>query len=302
VTLKKLAQRTCRTRSAVYRVVLEERVAKLNRRKIRFIDDALYHQPGAQQVVEAIVDSGELAAPAGEPGVKLPRDVPDGIADLCRTPPMSPARERAMFLKLNFHKMQFVTARRRLDPELARARDLNVLEAHLRRAMEVKNEILRANLRLVVSVARRHLRPGLTLNELVSDGTMTLMRAVDAFDTHRGNKFSTYATFALMKGFARSVPQMLAHRAAGQPDDPTRLIELPDRRVAGATNRFLAREELGHLLQRLDKRERDVLSGHFGLGDVMPASYEQLGRRLGISKERVRQIEQLALAKLRVVR
>jgi RNA polymerase sigma factor (sigma-70 family) len=302
VTLKKLARRTCRTRSAVYRVVLEERVAKLNRRKVRFIDDPLYHQPDAQQVMEAILDSGELAAPADAPVAKLPRDVPDGIADLCRTAPMSPARERAMFLKLNFHKMQFAAARRKLDPELARARDLNVLEAHLRRAMDVKNEILRANLRLVVSVARRHLRPGLTLGELVSDGTMTLMRAVDSFDTHRGNKFSTYATFALMKGFARSVPQMLARRAAGQPSDSGRMIELPDRRVAAATNRFLAREELSHLLQRLDTRERDVLSGHFGLGDVTPASYEQLGRRLGISMERVRQIEQLALAKLRVVR
>ena len=55
--------------------------------------------------------------------------------------------------------------------------------------------------------------------ELVSDGTMTLMRAIDSFDIHRGHKFSTYATLALMKGFARSVPQMLHARAIGRRDE-----------------------------------------------------------------------------------
>src|SRR5256885_889209 len=82
-------------------------------------------------------------------------------ASLCSAPLLSAGRERGMFLKLNYHKMRFVTARRKLDPELAKARDLNLLESHLRKATETKNQILRANLRLVVSVARKHLRPGL---------------------------------------------------------------------------------------------------------------------------------------------
>src|SRR5207249_7626723 len=169
-----------------------------------------------------------------------------------------PARERALFLKLNYHKMRFVTARRRLEPDFARVRDLNVLEGHLRKAAETKNEIVRANLRLVVSVARKHLRGGLSLMELVSDGTMTLMRAIDSFDVHRGHKLSTYATLALMKGFARSVPQMMAKRAAGQNEQGGRIADIPDRRANTAAERFLAREEVGQLLQRLDARERDV--------------------------------------------
>jgi RNA polymerase sigma factor (sigma-70 family) len=208
-------------------------------------------------------------------------------------------RERALFLKFNFHKMRFVLARRRLEPDFARVSDLNLLESHLRKASETKNLILRSNLRLVVSIARKHLRPGLNLMELVSDGTMTLMRAIESFDTHRGNKFSTYATLALMKGFARSVPQMMVARARGQQGEEVATIEVADRRATAAAERFLAREEVSQLLQRLDARERDVVRGHFGLDEGAPATYDQLAQRLGLSKERVRQIERVALAKLR---
>src|SRR6185436_706459 len=190
--------------------------------------------------------------------LRMPRDVPSAIASLCSAPLLTPARERALFLKLNYHKMRFVTARRRLEPDFARVRDLNFLEGHLRRAAETKNLILRSNLRLVVSIARKHLRAGLSLMELVSDGTMTLMRAIESFDVHRGNKFSTYATLALMKGFARSVPQMLASHARGRGQQNEEFaIEVPDRRATAAAERFLAREEVSQLLQRLDARERD---------------------------------------------
>lgn len=301
VPIRKLAKRSCRPRSAIYRVVVEERVARLNRRKVKFIDDPLYHQKDAENVVEMLAKAqATVDAPSVEQ-VKLPKDVPSSIASLCSTPVLSPSMERALFIKLNYHKMRFVTLRRKLDPEFARARDLNLLESHLKRATETKNHILRANLRLIVSVARKHLRASLSLMELVSEGTMTLMRAIDSFDVHRGHKFSTYATLALMKGFARSVPQMLAKRSRGEDPDRT-MMEVADRRVSVAAERFLAREEVTQLMRKLDSRERDVLRGHFGLDTGAAATYEQLGQRLGLSKERVRQIEQLALAKLRAVR
>ena len=188
---------------------------------------------------------------------------------------------------------------------------MNTLEGHLRRATEVKNQIVQANLRLVVSVARKHLRPGLSLMELVSDGNVTLMRAVESYDFHRGHRFSTYATLALMKGFARSVPQMLSGgrvRAAG---GDRALAEVCDPRLQVTTDRLLAREEVRQLLARLDDRERAVVLAHYGIespngsaatapGDRRaPATYEQVGRLLGLTKQRVRQIEQSALAKLR---
>jgi RNA polymerase sigma factor (sigma-70 family) len=306
VGIKVLARRTCRPRSAVYRVLLEERIAKLNRRKVKFIDDELYHQADAEMMVETLakehdtIDVTPARQTTSSEELRLPRDVPSAIASLCSAPLLTPGRERALFLKFNYHKMRFVTARRRLEPDFARVRDLNLLEGHLRRAAETKNLILRSNLRLVVSIARKHLRAGLSLTELVSDGTMTLMRAIESFDVHRGNKFSTYATLALMKGFARSVPQMLASQSRGRGQQGDEFVfEIPDRRATAAAERFLAREEVAQLLKRLDGRERDVVRGHFGLGESTPATYDQLAQRLGLSKERVRQIERVALAKLR---
>jgi RNA polymerase primary sigma factor len=305
VSIKTLAKRSCRPRSAVYRLLVEERIARLNRRKVKFIDDPLYHQTDSEAVVNALVSQRDtIEAPqsskAGSDAYRLPSDLSSSIAALCSAPLLTATMERALFLKLNYHKMRFVTARRKLEPDFARVRDLNLLESHLRKATATKNLIVRANLRLVVSIARKHLRGNLPLMELVSDGTMTLMRAIDSFDTHRGHKFSTYATLALMKGFARSVPQMMSKRAAGWASDDERAVfEIPDRRANTAADRFLAREEVGQLLTRLDARERDVVRGHFGLGESTPATYDQIADRLGITRERVRQIERVALAKLR---
>jgi RNA polymerase sigma factor (sigma-70 family) len=141
----------------------------------------------------------------------------------------------------------------------------------LRRAAETKNLILRSNLRLVVSIARKHLRAGLSLMELVSGGTMTLMRAIESFDTHRGNKFSTYATLALMKGFARSVPEMMAGRRGTGNAGVQVFAEIADSRDSVGRERSLDREEVDQLLTCLNDRERHVV-GAF-------AEHHQLGRR-----------------------
>jgi len=322
VAMQSLASRYCKPRSAIYRVVVEERIAKLNRRKVRFIDDTLYHQPDADEVIEHIASEAQaaLAPTASRPEEnRIPRDLPPYLQDLYRTPLLTPAAERALFLKFNWHKYQFVQARRKLEPQFARARDLNVLEGHLRKAIDTKNAIVRANLRLVVSIARKHLRPNLSLMELISDGNMTLMRAVDSFDTHKGNRFSTYSTLALMKGFARSVPLMLADHAGTKRLGGARRealeTEMPDPR-AGATpvERLGHRDEVHKLVSQLDDRERAVLLAHFGIADSADdapsreiatrgvadqPSYEQLGERFGLSAQRIRQIERGAMAKLR---
>jgi RNA polymerase sigma factor (sigma-70 family) len=171
------------------------------------------------------------------------------------------------------------------------------MEAAWRNASETRSRIIRANLRLVVSVARKHLRPGLSLAELMSEGALTLMRAAEAFDVHRGHKFSTYATLALMKGFARSVPQMMS-RPAGSASEQV-LANVPDQRLGATGERLMQRDSLSQLLGQLDERERDVLRGRYGLGGGEAASAEQLSRTMGLPAQHIRQIERLALAKLR---
>ncbi len=302
--LRSLAKRVCRNTSAVYRVILEERLARLNRRKIKFIDDPLYHGEGAADAVHAIAGQDDLTA--GRPSraseeARVPRDLPPYLQELYRTPLLTPARERALFLEFNYRKYQFVTARRKLEPQFLRAGDLNLLEGHLRRSTETKNAILRANLRLVVSIARKHLRPGLSLMELISDGNITLMRAVEGFDVHRGHRFSTYATLALMKGFARSVPQMLSdRRATGFAQDDQVLAQVPDRQGVSHTDRFVDREEVTRLLSHLTDRERMVLLAQYGLeGPDGPTDPAGLARQLGLSRQQLKQIEKSAIAKLR---
>jgi RNA polymerase sigma factor (sigma-70 family) len=168
--------------------------------------------------------------------------------------------------------------------------------------LATKNQIIRSNLRLVVSIAKRHAGPS-NLFELVSDGNMSLIRAVDKFDFSRGNKFSTYASWAIIKNFARSIPE--EHRlrdrfrtghaelfAAAKDDRSDQLEEesLQRRRAA----------DVKKILQRLDDRERAIIIHRFGLRETeQPLTLKQVGARLGVTKERVRQLETRALGKLR---
>ncbi|HWE03227.1 MAG TPA: sigma-70 family RNA polymerase sigma factor [Tepidisphaeraceae bacterium] len=298
--LRIIARRLRQNRSAVYRVLMEERMAKLNRRKTKFIDDPLYHQDDAESAIETIARQDDVMGSGPPEESRVPRDLPPYLQDLYRTPLLSAAKERALFLKFNFHKFQFVSARRKLEPQFARTRELHAMEKHLRDSVDAKNAIVRANLRLVVSVARKHLRPGLSLMELISEGNLVLMRAVEGFDIHRGYRFSTYATLALMKGFARGVPQMLAGRSSG--GDEIILESVPDYRNRSQSDRFANRDQVGDLLTRLDDRERAVLLAHYGLGDrAIPATFDEVGEKLGLSAQRVRQIEKSAIAKLRQV-
>ena len=149
-------------------------------------------------------------------------------------------------------------------------------------AVATKNQIIRANLRLVVSIAKRHVGPGENFFELVSDGNMSLMRAVEKFDYARGNKFSTYASWAIMKNFARTIPDEHRHR------DRFRTSQAEMFTAPRTTGRDQFEQEsaqnqreaqIGKILERLDEREQKIIISRFGLRSRPRAADAQGGRR-----------------------
>jgi len=154
-----------------------------------------------------------------------------------------------------------------------------------------------------VSIAKRHTfgHPSINLFELVSDGNLTMMRAVEKFDYARGFRFSTYATWAITRGFARSVPDELSHSDRFQTGCEELLTITGECDEAPAPPVEGLKLALADGFKSLAERERVILQRHFGLGEAEDSSQtlDEIGRELGISKERVRQIEVRALAKLK---
>ena len=182
---------------------------------------------------------------------------------------------------------------------------MDAIEKLVDQAVEVKNFLIRSNLRLVVSIAKRHIKPNTNFFEMVSDGNMSLIRAIEKFDYTKGNKFSTYASWAIMKNFARSIPtehRILDRFRTG--NDEVFQWSHDDR-----ANHFhdeivnqQQKELIGGILEELDDREKSIIVHRFGLEKgTEPETLEEVGNRLGVTKERIRQLQSRALRKLRKI-
>ena len=299
-----LATRFSRTQNELRATLTRAAASQLVSQPISYIYNVAFDAPDAEQ---AILGAKAPASEATAEPVRIPDDLPAYLAELYRTPLLSKAQEADAFRRMNLilHQASNIQSRIAKDISNATTRDITALQERLAAAQEFKNKIIQANLRLVVSIAKRHLRShaGDSLFELVSDGNVSLIKAVERFDYGKGFAFSTYASWAIMRGFARSIPeeQSQCERFRTGCDEflaaarDIRSIELPVDDEASA-----ARAKLVEGMRHLDTRERAVLQRRYGLdGQGEQATLEQVGRELSLSKERVRQIELSALAKLR---
>jgi RNA polymerase sigma factor (sigma-70 family) len=277
---------------------LAERAKKLLEMEI----DYIAHESFAEADAEAqCTDIPEAAA--AKKRVKAPSGATGYLAALYEVPLLEPAQEAALFRKMNYLKHQADLLRRQIDPKKPCASLIREAEELLDQARLTRDQIVRANLRLVVSIAKQYLDSDLSFDDLVSDGNVALMRAVEKFDFSRGFRFSTYATWAIKRLFYRSLGTQRQRQTRFVSGDENLFDLTPDETLPVEGEMQDLRElssNMHGIVDRLDDRERAIIAARFGLGtDEESTTLAELGRQLGVSKERVRQIEARALRKLR---
>ncbi|TWT94056.1 RNA polymerase sigma factor SigA [Botrimarina colliarenosi] len=230
--------------------------------------------------------------------------LPSHLGRMCATPLLKFEEEQELFRRMNFCKYRANALRSRLSRTSPDAAKVAEVEEYLCRAERIRNHLIQANTRLVMSIARKFADARNAFDDLLSHGFSSLMHSVEKFDYARGYRFSTYATCAVRRDLYRYVMSRKkdAQRFATGSDeylngcgeeaaDEGELTEATWNHLSGSIQQMLG---------QLDDRERFIMTYRFGLDDSgKRASYSRLGERLGISKERVRQLANRALEKLR---
>ena len=297
--VESIARRYHRSKASIYRVILAQRAEHVRQLPLDLIPNALFSRNSAEKVVNEPFPG--LDEPAKR--VRRPTGLPASLASLYEVPLLTREQEVWLFRRFNYLKYKATKLREQLDPERPSARIMDQIEKLYEQIVEIKNRIVRANLRLVVSIAKRRVSPGDSFFDLVSDGNMSLIRAVEKFDYARGNKFSTYGSWAIIKNYARTIPDEHRRRDRFRAADMELLQAAADCREDEYQQRMAAGDRLqqvGRFLDRLDSREQTIIIRRYGLDhEREPQTLKEVGSALGVTKERVRQIEAKALEKLR---
>ena len=296
-----LAKRYCRTRASIYRILGEMRAQQLLDQPIDLIYNESFEKPG----IERVILTPAPESPTKSASFRPPPGLPPYLAGLYSIPLLTKEQEAHHFRKMNFLKFRAARLRDQLDVSRAKSRTMDEIERLLNESAEVKNLLIRSNLRLVVSIAKRHIKPNGNFFEMVSDGNMSLIRAIEKFDYAKGFKFSTYATWAIMKNFARSIPQEHTHQDRYRTGNDEVFQGSADRRSDQYEQEMVNHRQhqaIMGILDQLEERERNIIMFRFGLDQgAEPQTLEQLGSRFGVTKERIRQLETRALTKLRKI-
>ena len=296
-----LAKRFCRTRTSIYRIIAEMRAQRILDLPLDYIPSDVFSRIRSQKAEDRVL--GPI--PESEIPMKksrLPSGLPPYLASLYEVPLLTRKQEAHLFRKMNYLKYKASRLRAKLDMTRPRRNLMDQVERLYDEAVATKNQIVRANLRLVVSIAKRHVGPTQNFFELVSDGNMSLMRAAEKFDYARGNKFSTYASWAIMKNFARTIPDEHRHHDRFRTSHAEMFTATQDQRsdqFEQETSQNQREAKVARMLDCLDEREQKIIVRRFGLRHGQELTLKQVGAELGVTKERIRQIEARALSKLR---
>ena len=293
-------------REAVARVA---RLAELRARRETLFARSIDYIP-CRQFLKADAErlATDLPAAAAVPLERSEAAPPTGagvtpyIASLYQTRLLAKEEEQFYFRRMNWLKFRAATTRGRLDRRRASLKQIEQVEGLLAEAETVKAILITANLRLVVSIAKKFVDATWSFDELVSEGNLALMRSVEKFNFALGNRFSTYATYAIQRHFYRLSHRGRQLRQRFVADDEA----LKGEAAAEPTHEYRSGEQIAMLknlfagfLAELEPRERRIVVARFGFDGKPPRTFRELGSQMGVCKERIRQIQGRAMDKLR---
>lgn len=269
--------------------------------ELEFIANAGFAAPGA---AERIFEDGNLIPSdrRGNDRTKTP-DLPPHLARLCEAKLLTADEEKLVFERMNFLKFKANQLRQQLtlnDPcdwTVRRIQSLMIASDWYR------DRMIKSNMRLVISIVKKFVNKQNGFDDLLSDGIIALLRAVDKFDVGLGFRFSTYATQVVRRNTYRRVMEKQKERQRVTLSIHDSSIDVSDehRSPSMSEERWQSlRGRLSLMLDRLDRREKLIVRARFSLGGHRRVqTLQRLADKLGVSKERVRQLEKRALEKLR---
>ena len=230
-----------------------------------------------------------------------PAELPAHLRRMCDVDLLTADQERFLFREMNYLKFCAHTLRSKLSSESSPDETISLIESNLARARAIRDHLIQANTRLAISVVKQFVTPQQSFDEMLSDGIMILMQAVDKFDFDRGFRFSTYAYRSIARHAYRSVTTARREQGMYSCDVEHWVVEQADHRSSSLTDQLWSnlRELTASMLTHLDRREKFIIRSRYALGSHRKArTFQYLADKLGVSKERARQIERRAVAKL----